>query len=64
MFLKKVFVVLRKFIFAALLIYGYNVISAPLNLQIPINIITLGLVTILGVPSLIGMILLLTFFFS
>lgn len=62
--LKKCVNIVKKVIFAALLIYGYNVIVSPLNLQIPINFVTLLLVTFLGVPSLIGLILIIMFFFS
>lgn len=38
------------------LLYGYNLIMAPLNMMIPINIITIALITILGSSALLGLI--------
>ncbi|HHW68879.1 MAG TPA: hypothetical protein GX747_00875 [Tenericutes bacterium] len=48
---------------SAFLLYAYNVMSQPLNLFIPINIITVGLVTILGIPALFMLIVILMFLF-
>ena len=55
--LKKFIKLVKKIVFAAITLYGYNIVTAPLNLQIPINFVTLGLVSLLGIPSLIGLIL-------
>ena len=60
--LKKFIKLVKKIVFATL--YGYNIVTAPLNLQIPINFVTLGLVSLLGIPSLIGLILIVMLFFS
>lgn len=62
--LKNVLKIIKKVIFAAILLYAYNIIAAPLNLQIPINVITLTLITVLGVPSLVGLFLMVMLFFS
>lgn len=51
--LKRLFKVLKKVIFSVFLIYSYNIIAEPLGLIIPINLITIFLVTILGVPALL-----------
>ena len=55
--LKKIFNLIKKIVFSVFLIYGFNLIAEPLNLIIPINIITVGLITILGVPALLSLIL-------
>lgn len=57
--LKKIFLLLKKIIFSILLLYGYNLIMSPLNLIIPINVITVGLITIFGSSALIGLIVIL-----
>jgi len=57
--LKKIFSFVKKIIISAFGIYGYNLIAAPLNLLIPINVITVFLVTILGFPALLGLIVIL-----
>lgn len=62
--LKKMFNVIKKIVLSAIIIYGYNIIATPLNLQIPINIFTLCLVGVLGVPSLIGLLLIIVVFYS
>ena len=55
--LKSLFNLLKKIVFSVFLIYGFNLIASPLNLIIPINIITVGLITILGMPALLSLIL-------
>lgn len=62
--LKKFIKLVKKIVFAAITLYGYNIVTAPLNLQIPINFVTLGLVSLLGIPSLFGLILIVMLFFS
>ena len=49
---------LKKIIMSYIVLYGYNLIAANFNMLIPINLITVLLVTILGVPSLIALVLL------
>ena len=55
--LKKIFNLIKKIVFSVFLIYGFNLIAAPLNLIIPINIITVGFITLLGLPALLSLIL-------
>ncbi len=62
--IKKLFNVIKRIVFAAILIYGYNVIASPINLQIPINVFTLLLVSVLGFPSLVGLFIIVVVFFS
>jgi len=54
--MKKIFKLLKKVLFSALLLYGYNVIASPLNVIVPINFINIGAMTILGIPALFALI--------
>ncbi len=56
---KKIVVFLRKIVYSFLLLYGYNLVMEPLNLTIPINMITVITITILGFPALLGFIVIL-----
>jgi len=51
--LKKILEKLKKIVLAPFLIYLYNLIASPLGLIIPINIATVLIVGILGMPGLI-----------
>lgn len=55
--LKKIFHIIKKFIVAVLLMYAYNKMALPLDIFIPINIFTILLVTLCGIPSIIMLIL-------
>lgn len=54
---KKIFIYFKKFIFAFLLLYAYNKVALPTNLIIPINFVTVGMVTFFGIPSIIMLVL-------
>lgn len=45
--------VLKRLIFSFFLLYGYNNIMMSINMDIPINIYTLALITVFGVPYLV-----------
>lgn len=61
--IKKIFGFVKKVIFNSFFLYGYNLIAAPLNLFIPINLFTVLLLSVLGLPALIGlMVILLTIY--
>ena len=53
----KNFSIIKKIIYSFFLIYGYNVLASPLNLIIPINIITVALVMLFGFTTLISLII-------
>ena len=55
--LKNIYRVVKKFVFSGFLLYGYNILAAPLEIIVPINTITLIVTTILGFPALLGFIL-------
>lgn len=54
---KNIFVIIKKIVLAVLFIYAYNKFALPLNLIIPINVVTVGLVASCGIPSLFMLIL-------
>lgn len=54
--LKKVQLVVKKIIFAFLLLYGLDLCVNSLNVVIPINVFTVGTVSFLGVPGLVSLI--------
>ena len=56
--MKKVMMLVKRIVMSFFVLYGYNLIAANFNMVIPINIITIGLLTILGVPSLLALLLL------
>ena len=55
--LKEIFNVLKKVIMAVLFIYAYNKLALPLNIIIPMNIITVSLVALCGIPSILMLVL-------
>ncbi len=61
--IKKIFSFIKKILFSVFLIYGYNLIASPLNLIVPINMITVGLITILGLPAFFSLIVILLIVF-
>lgn len=57
--LKVILKIIKKLIISCFLLYGYNLLVQPVGLIIPINIITVLLVTVLGVPALLSLIFIL-----
>lgn len=53
--MKKLFAVIKKIVLSAFILYGFNLISAPLNIIVPINVITVLVIAILGMPGLFGL---------
>lgn len=47
--------VLKKLVFAFGIIYGINVVLKSVGIYIPINIITIGVTSFLGVPGLLSL---------
>ncbi len=56
--LKKIYVVIKKIVFAFLMLYGLNYFISSLQIYIPINVITVGVVSLLGIPGLSSLIIL------
>ena len=56
--INKILNILQKIIISTFILYGYNLIATRFNLVIPINVITVGSVSILGFPMLFVLVLL------
>ncbi len=54
--LKIIFKIIKRIIISSFLLYAYNLIVQPVGLIIPINVITVGVIAILGVPALLSLI--------
>ena len=50
--LKRLFKILKKIVVSAFALYGFNLLVSPLNLIIPINVITVGSLSLLGLPAI------------
>lgn len=59
-FIKKI---IKRLIFSFFLLYGYNNILMPINMEIPINIYTVLLITFFGIPILVMFVLIKIIFF-
>ncbi len=55
--LKKIFSIIKKLVMSVLFIYAYNKLALPLNIIIPINVVTVSLVALCGMPSIFMLIL-------
>lgn len=57
--MKKILLFGRRILFSFFVLYGFNVIAANFNIVIPINLITVTLISLLGLPALFSLVLLL-----
>ena len=55
--LKMVLKILKKIIIGIILLFGYNTFLASLNVMIPINIVTILVVTIFDIPGIMGILI-------
>jgi len=53
---KKIIKIIRKVCLAFVMLYGLNIILSSINVFIPINIISLCLVSLLGAPGILGLV--------
>mgnify|MGYP004459834681 CR=1 FL=1 len=56
--MKKLFSLMKRILFSFLILYGFNTIGSNFNIIIPINYITILLITLLGFPALFSLVLL------
>ena len=54
--IKKILKILKKIIISIVLLYGYNLASQSFNLNIPINVITVTIVTIFDGSGFLGLV--------
>lgn len=55
---KKIVNLLRKVVVAFLILYGFNLLVSSINIYIPINIITIGVTSFLGISGLLSLVVL------
>jgi len=53
---KKIVNALKKIVVAFLILYGFNLLVSSINVYIPINVITISITSILGIPGLLSLI--------
>lgn len=61
--MKKICGLIKKVFFSFVILYGFNTIGSNFSLVIPINFITVSLITFLGFPALLSLVLLLVIAF-
>ena len=54
--LKFIFKIIKRIIVSSFFLYAYNLFVQPIGLTIPINVFTVGALTLLGVPALFALI--------
>ncbi len=54
--LKLIFKIIKRIVISSFLLYAYNLLVQPVGLTIPINVITIGVISLLGVPALLSFI--------
>ncbi len=60
---KKIFELFKRVLFSFIVLYSFNTIGTNFNTIIPINIITVALITVLGLPALFSLVFLLVIAF-
>lgn len=56
-----IFKYIRRIITSFILIYTYNLLAVTVNLMIPMNFATLGIISILGIPGFFMLVMFKTF---
>lgn len=56
--MKIIIMIVKRLVLSIIILYGYNLIASRFNLLIPINVITIGSISLLGFPILFVFVLL------
>lgn len=56
--IKMIINVIKKIVIGIFILYGFNLLVSSINIIIPINYITVGTVSFLGIPGLLSLVLL------
>lgn len=59
--MKKIYGLLKRIIISAFLLYSFNLVMSPLNILIPINLFTVSILVVLGIPGLISLFVILLY---
>ena len=54
--MKYIVLFIKKIVFAICMLYAINLIVSSAGIHVPINYITIGAVSVLGLPALIGLV--------
>ena len=54
--LKKIFKLLKKIVLSIIILYGYNIVTQSFNLNIPINIYTILIITLFDGFGFLGLV--------
>lgn len=54
--IKKLIGCIRKIIVSFLVLYGFNLLVSSINIYVPINVLTVGVVSFLGMPGLLSLV--------
>ncbi len=54
---KSILKFIKKVVISIIVLYSYNIITQPFNLNIPINIVTIAIMTIFDMSGFLGMVL-------
>ena len=54
--MKYIVKVVKRLIMAFLILYGLNVMLSGVDFYIPINLVTVGSITLLGIPGILGLV--------
>lgn len=61
--LKKIYEIVKRIIISVFLLYSFNLVMSPLEIMIPINMITVVGITVLGFPALLSFLVILLFIY-
>lgn len=61
--LKNIMSIIKSFLLAPFILYIFNLMAIGLDIYIPINIVTVCIVGLLGIPGLVTLVLFLIFIF-
>ena len=56
--MKYIIAILKRIILGFVILYGYYMIAVNFNMVMPINVVTVGLTSLLGFPALFSLVLL------
>ncbi len=54
--IKGIFKVVKRVVFAFFIVYSFNIIMSPLAMSIPLNLVTIAIISILGFPALLSLV--------
>ena len=61
--IKKTYELVKRIIISVFLLYSFNLVMSPLEIMIPINMITVVGITVLGFPALLSFLVILLFIY-